>query len=81
MVSLLEKAKLDFGLFHLDLEVFRDITFVVKTNLEYFLHEQLELPPLVKPLAIVITTKSRSFLAISRENSESGNNDGRCFPS
>lgn len=49
----------------------RDITFASSTYLLYFLSEEVELPPQVKPPAMVLTLKCKVFLETFRGNMES----------
>lgn len=54
----------DSGSFWMALKSNKDIIFAISTCMEYFLWTELELPPLAKPLAMVLTTESGCLLSI-----------------
>lgn len=54
----------DHSLLCMDLENPGDITVAFRTHLAYFLYEDLEVPPSMKPPTMVLTMKLGSFLIV-----------------
>lgn len=66
------------GPFCMALEMYGDITLAVSIFMAYFLWEELELPPSMEPMTMVLTVKLGSFLNIFERNGEGGGNNRRC---